>query len=51
MDLSSYNQKTKIINGEVVEEKTTQGAGIPPPSFSKYLIVGVLLGSIFKWYK
>lgn len=51
MDIGTFNHKTKVINGEVVEEKAGMVVSAPAPNFSKFLIVGLVIGAIFKWYK
>jgi len=51
MDLGNFNQKTRVINGEVVEEKAGMAVSPPSPDFSKFLIVGVVIGAVFKWFK
>lgn len=52
MDMTGYNQKTKVINGEVIDEKKGEGLAIPPPpSFSRFLIAGIFIGAIFKYFR
>jgi len=52
VDIGNFSQKTKVRNGEVIEEKSGAAVSVAPsPSFSKFLIIGVLIGAVIKWYR